>query len=266
MSAEPAEAMLGALLVAAARTLPLALLVPALGGPRTSPRVRVGLGLLLAALVLPALRPALEAAPLTAMGPVRAALLLGREVLVGLTLGFAAGMLFRAAEAGGRLADVARGANVAEALAPDGGARSSALGDLYLLLAVIVFLELGGLRTLAHALARSYEAVPIAAPTPPLNAAGLGRAAALVTLVTAKLVESAVGLAAPVLVAMLLADVAFALMARAAPQIPVGVAVVPARALLGLGAVLVGAGALVAALAAGLPAWRALVERALSIW
>jgi flagellar biosynthesis protein FliR len=256
--------MLAALAVAATRTLPLALLVPALGGPRTSRLVRVGLGLLFAVLVLPAVRPALSAGPLSSLGPVGFLLLLGRELLVGLTLGFAAGMLFRAAEAAGRLADVLRGANEAEALSPDGGGRSSALADLYLMIAVVVFLELGGLRILAAALARSYEAVPLIAPLP--AAAGLGRAAALLTLVTAKLVESAVGLVAPVLVAMLLADVALGILARAAPQIPMHFAALPARALLGLGTVLIGTGALVAALYAGIPAWRALMERAISLW
>jgi flagellar biosynthesis protein FliR len=265
VAADPAQAMLAALAVGAARTVPLTLLVPALGGPRTSARVRVGLGLMLAVLALPALSPALGSAPLSALGAPGWLLLLGRELLVGLTLGFAAGMLFRAAEAAGRLADVLRGANMGEALSPESGERPSPLADLYLMLAIVVFLELGGLRILADALARSYEAVPLSGPAA-VSSASVGKAATLVTLVTAKLVESAVGLSAPVMVAMLLADVALGLLARAAPQIPIHFAALPARALLGLGTVLIGVGALAAALVAGIPSWRALLDRALLIF
>ena len=82
----------------------------------------------------------------------------------------------------------------------------------------------------------------------------------------AKLLESAVGLAAPVLVAMWLADAALGVLARVAPQLPVGLAAVPAKALLGLGLLLLGLGAVDTALAAGLPAWAALWQRAFAVW
>ena len=252
-----------ALALGATRTIPIAWLVPLLGGPRVPSAARVGLGVLLAVLALPVLVPSVAASPALALGPAGWLVLAARELLLGLTVGIAAGSVFRAAEAAGRLADVLRGANLAEVLSPMSDDRTSPTGDLYLFVAVVLFLELGGLRHLASALARSYEAVPVgAAPT-----IGSARAALEVTLyAVAKLLESAVALAAPVLVALWLADAALGIVGRAAPQLPLYFAAMPAKALLGLGAVLLGLGAVEGARAGGFSAWAALVERAFAAW
>lgn len=251
--------LLLALGLGAARTVPLAWLVPALGGPRVAGEVRVGLGVMLAVLCL----PALASSPLGALGPVGWGLLVARELFVGLTVGLCVGAAFRAAEAAGRLVDLARGANLAEVLSPLSDERTSPTGDLYLFISVIAFLELGGLRLFANALGRSYQAVPVGGA---LTARGLGPVAMVVTGAVGKLMESALGLAAPVLVAAWLADVVLGMVGRAAPQIPLYFVAMPAKALLGLGLVLLGLGALDAALVAGFPAWSGLFERAFAAW
>lgn len=257
------ERLLLAVSLGAARTVPLTWLVPALGGPRVAPEVRVGLGLLLAVLCLPALLPVVGAPPVAPHGPVGWLFMFGRELLVGVTVGLCVGAGFRAAEAAGRLVDLARGSNLAEVWSPLSDERTSPTGDLYLFMSVVVFLELGGLRVFAQALGRSYEAVPVGASPVP---GGLRPAAALVTASVGKLMESAIGLAAPVLVALWLVDAAFGLLGRAAPQLPVYFAAMPAKALLGLGVALVGLGAVDAAFVGGFPTWVATFERAFGAW
>jgi flagellar biosynthesis protein FliR len=244
----------------AARTLPVAWMVPALGGPHVPAVLRLGLGVALAILCLPRLAGQVPAGG----GAVWWTVLLAREVMVGVTLGFVAGALFRAAEAAGRLTDMLRGANLAEALAPSSDERSSPLGEITGLLAVVIFLELGGLGHLATALALSYDAVPLV-PAASI-APQLGGVAALVLQVSARLIEAAVGLAAPALVALLLADLALGAIGRAAPQIPLYFVGMPLKALLGVGVVLLGLGALHAALVAGFGAWRPLLDRAIEVW
>jgi type III secretion protein T len=267
MTAEPWDRTVLAVALGAARTLPVTWLVPALGGPRVSSQVRLGLGVLLAVLCLPVLRPALDAAAAAGgseeWGPVGWLVLGARELMVGVTVGLCAGAVFRAAEAAGRLVDASRGANGAELPAGEAAGRASPTGDLYLFVATVLFLEMGGLRLMAAALVRSYEAVPIGVA--PARAA-VRSAAELVMLATGRLVESAVVLAAPVLVAMVLADVALGIVGRMVPQIPLHLAALPAKALLVLGLVLVGLGALDAAWTTGLPAWMALVDRAFLLW
>src|SRR4051812_23267815 len=166
----------------AARTLPIAWLVPAFGGPSVPAFIRVGLGLGLAVLCLPKLTGQVPEA-----GPALWLLLLAREAAVGLTLAFVATLIFRAAEGAGRLTDVFRGANLAEVISPVSGARTSPLGELTALLAIVIFLELGGLGHLALALGRSYDAVPVAASATP---AQLGRVVALVVAASAKMLEA----------------------------------------------------------------------------
>jgi flagellar biosynthetic protein FliR len=253
------EAGVAAVGLGAARTVPVAWMVPAFGGPGAPAPVRVGLGLGLAVLCLPRLAGQIP----TQAGPALWLLLLARELAVGLTLGFVASLIFRAAESAGRLGDLLRGADYAEVISPLSGARTSPFGQATALLAIVIFLELGGLGHLAAALGRSYDAVPIAASAAP---AQLGRVATLVLAASAQMLEAALGLAAPVLVALLLADLVLGVIGRAAPQLPLYFVGMPAKALLGVGAALVGLGSLHAVLTDGFRGWAALVERAVTVW
>jgi flagellar biosynthetic protein FliR len=262
----PAPSLAGlaaAVALGAARAVPVAWLAAPLGGGALPAMARVGLGVGLAALAAPALAAGAAAAGLEGAGPLLLAATLAREVLIGVSLGLVVSFAFRAAEAAGRLTDVLRGANLAEVLAPDSGERTSALGALYLLLATVVFLELGGLPRLTEALARSYDAVPVGGA---FHAAGAGRAALAVAAASAKLFEAGLALAAPAVVAFWLADLALGLMARAAPQLPVGFAALPLKGLVGVGLVLVGLGSLHGAIARGLGGWLALLGQTISAW
>jgi type III secretion protein SpaR/YscT/HrcT len=252
------ETSLAAVGLGAARTVPIAWMVPAFGGPSAPALIRVGLGVGLAVLCLPRL-----AGQVPDAGPALMMLLVAREAAVGLTLGFVASLVFRAAEGAGRLTDIFRGANLAEVISPVSGGRTSPLGELTALLAIVIFLELGGLGHLAAALGRSYDAVPIAASTTP---AQLGRVVALIVGASAQMLEAAVGLAAPALVALLLADLTLGMIGRAAPQIPLYFVGMPLKALLGVGAVLVAIAALDTALVAGFRGWLELMARAVAVW
>src|SRR3954469_24066928 len=88
----------------AARALPIAWQIPAFGGQHVPAQVRAGLGLALSALCLPQVVAMLPAGA----GGLLGVLLLARGRAVGLTVGFVAAALFRAAEAAGRLVDTLR--------------------------------------------------------------------------------------------------------------------------------------------------------------
>jgi flagellar biosynthetic protein FliR len=79
---------------------------------------------------------------------------------------------------------------------------------------------------------------------------------------SAKLIEAAIGLAAPAVVALLLADLALGALGRAVPQIPLYFVGMPAKALLGVGAVLAGLATLDSALTLGFRGFLVLLERA----
>jgi flagellar biosynthetic protein FliR len=246
----------------AARTVPVAWLVPPLGGARLPAAARLAFGLLLAALASPALAAGVERAGFT-QGGVQLVAVLARELVVGSGFGLVVSFAFRAAETAGRLVDVLRGAALAEVLVPTSEERASPLAALYGLLAALVFLELGGVPRVLEALVASYRAVPLAATLPP---ATLRAAAAVVVVASARVLEVSVALAAPVVVALWLTDLALGMIARVAPQVPVYFVGLPAKGLLAVGVVLLGLGALDHALGGELPGWLELGRRWLATW
>jgi flagellar biosynthesis protein FliR len=249
--------------IGAARTVPVVWLVSPLGGTRLPVALRLAVGLGLAALVEPALAAAVARAGLDGVGPLVFGVVLAREGVIGLGIGFVASLAFRAAEAAGRLVDTLRGASLAEVFVPTSDERASPLGALYVLLATLVFLELGGVARLLEALLGSYEALPLAGAS---SAASPRAVAGVVIVASAKLLEVALALAAPVIVALWLTDVVLGVLARVAPQIPVYFVGLPAKGLLGIGVVLVGLGVLDHALAADAGTWLELVRRIVAAW
>jgi type III secretion protein SpaR/YscT/HrcT len=242
----------------AARVAPLIWMVPPLGGTRLAAPVRVGFSLLLALVAAPVLVGAGAAAVLDRVSALKLALLFARELVVGLCLALVAASVFRAAEIAGRLADTLRGANIAEVIAPSSDERASPLAALYLLVATMVFLRLGGVERLIEAVMHSYQALPVGGG---LSAGQARRAALVVVLASARLVASGLALSAPVLVAVWLTDIALGLVARAAPQIPVYFIGLPLKGLLAVGVVLLGVGGLPALFAGHIAGWLGLLSR-----
>ena len=242
------------LLVAAAllaRLGPLIWLAPFIGGRLVPPLVKTTLALLLAGVLYPQVAGQLDA--LIASGPVAVAAAVAKESVIGLALGFIVGLVFWAAQAAGWLVDAARGANLAEAMVPQQGERSSPLGSLYFQLAVVLFIALGGHRLFIAAMARSYEALPLHRFPDASGWLGLAR---LCIRLSGDLVLVALSLAAPVVAAVLVTDLALGWVNRFAPQINVFFLAMPLKALLGIAVVVLG----LSLLLGGLPP---LMDRAL---
>jgi flagellar biosynthetic protein FliR len=258
MSTERLLALAAVTVLAAARVAPVVWMVAGLGGPRLPAPIRAGFAVLLAAIAAPILVQAPGAGTLGDASPLRFTLLLARELFIGVCLGLVGSALFRAAEVAGRLADTLRGANLAEVLAPTAEERSSPLGALYLLLATVVFLQIGGVPRLIEALAASYQTLPVGGG---LGVGPARQAALVVATASARLIASGVALAAPVVVALWLTDLALGLLARAAPQLPVYFLGLPLKGLLAIGIVLLGLGALEVALTGEVAGWLGLFGR-----
>jgi flagellar biosynthesis protein FliR len=94
-----------------------------------------------------------------------------------------------------------------------------------------------------------------------LDAGAARRAAAVVTLASARLIASGVALAAPVLVTLWLTDLSLGLVARAAPQVPVYFIGLPLKGLLAIDLVPLCLGTLQAASVGDLGTWMRLAGR-----
>lgn len=252
------ERHLGLLALGMARCLPLVWLVPAFGGATVSPRLRLALGGALSALCLPVL-----AAHMPDVVGLAFALLVLREVLVGAVMGFVCACWFLAAEAAGGVVDALCGLDLSVGVPQTSDGRSGAIGSVMLLLAVVVFFEIGGVGHVALAVARSYDAIPISAA---LSAdATTGGAAITAIAASGMLIEAALGLSAPVVVALILADFVLGAIGRIAPQVSGHVSGLPLRSLLGIGMLLIGMGAIRTAMQAGFAGFLSLMRSPLGL-
>jgi len=237
-----------------ARALPLVWFIPAFGGPAVALSLRLAFGVALSALCLPIL---------VSQAPDRAALawsmLAVREVLVGTVMGFICACWFRAAEAAGGLVEALVGAERLPWLGPT---RQGPYAGMMLLLAIVIFLEIGGIGHVTLALAYSYDAMPLFVSIPVASAT---QAAAISVIVASgKLIEAALGLSAPVVVALMVADLVIGFVGRAVPQFAAQAAGVPLRAMLGIGVLLLGLGTLQAAMQGSLADFLHLMRSATS--
>jgi type III secretory pathway component EscT len=210
-------------LLAALRLVPVAMVSPFVGGPLVPPLVRValaaGLGVAGASLA-----PA-EAAVPSGLALVAAS---ARELALGTVLALLAAAPVEAARAGGRLADVFRGATLAELHVAPIRQQESASGDLLAQAVVVLAAWAGGDRLVVAGLLGSFGAIPPGGLF--LHAAA--REAALAG--AAEVVACAVAVGAPVAAGVLAADLALGVVSRVAPQLGAVNAAQPARAALGL--------------------------------
>jgi flagellar biosynthetic protein FliR len=221
---------------------------PFFGGPLVPAPVKMGVGVALAVALYPSVRAGLPG-PVPAEGLVYAGLLV-KELLIGFAIAFVSSLIFRAAELAGQAVDVLRGANLATALVPELGERTSVFADLWVQTLVVLFVAVGGHHLFLIAFADSYASLPLL--TVPAPQAGFLPALEWVLRLTGDVLRIGFALAAPALVALFLADVALGLMGRVAPQIQVFFVGMPLKAVLGIAMVFFAAQSLLVALRGGL--------------
>ena len=150
---------IAALLWPLTRILGLIAAAPLFGNTSIPVPVKVSLGVLLAAILTPAI-PALPAAdPMSLAG----LLILVQEMLIGLAMGFAMRIVFAAVEMAGEISSLTMGLGFASFFDPETKGRSSAVSQFLALIATMAFLALNAHLALLEALAESFVTLPIVA-------------------------------------------------------------------------------------------------------
>jgi flagellar biosynthesis protein FliR len=228
------------------RAAGIAWTAPALGTPGLEGRFRLILAALLAFVLAPAV-VTMGAALDLALPALGAACVV--EVIVGAALGWSSGLFIAGARQAGELVSLQAGFSAAALFDPEVGDELSALGCLYGLVALAVFLALDGPVSLVRGVVESYHVIPpglgtISEATVGLAFGRVGEALAL-----------ALCAAAPVALAQSLASVGLGLIGRAAPSLPLVALSIPVRAWLGLVLVFLSLVTLVATLSAAWVEW-----------
>jgi flagellar biosynthetic protein FliR len=158
------------------------------------------------------------------------ALLVIREVVLGVALGLVASLVFEGIRMAGNLLGIQMGLSIVNVFDPSSSSEVSLIGEMQQLLAVFLFLLVDGHHLFLRALAFSLERV---APGGGLSPAGM--AGALLPMAGTMFLV-AVQVAAPILGALFLTDAALGFVARAVPQMNVFIVGIPVK--IGVGIVL----------------------------
>lgn len=142
-------------------------------------------------------------------------LLAGKELIVGAAIGLIAQMIFAAVQLAGSFIDLSAGFAIASTIDPVNNINLTVLGRVYNMIATAAFVAVGGHLLVIQGLLASFVLVPVG-EMPRFTALSQGVLAA-----SDDLFVIALQLAAPLMAALVITDVALGVMSRAAPQMNV---------------------------------------------
>jgi flagellar biosynthesis protein FliR len=202
------------------RVAGLMLAAPLFGSANIPRRVKVLLAVVLAVGLAPTVgRPALpETTWALAAG-------IGGELIFGIAMGMALSFSFIAANWAGEIIGQQMGLNLGEVFDPQFGRNGSIVGNLYFMLALAVFLIVGGHREMVRGIHDSFTHLPLL---------GVGMTEGVLGLLLELLKAAtllALQMAAPMLLTMLVVDLALGFIGKTMPQVNVmsaGISMKPA--------------------------------------
>lgn len=135
------------------------------------------------------------------------------NALIGLVVGFITGIIFHLFAVGGSLLDDSSSLRAASIIDPITGTNSAVFSRMFSLIALVLFVTVGGDRLMVKGLGETFAAIPLNGE---VNlASGLAEAA---VAMTGRMLVAALELAMPALAALFATEVVLGIAARFAPQ------------------------------------------------
>ena len=149
-----------------------------------------------------------------------------QEVVVGVAMGFCLQMIFDALIVAGQTIAMGMGLGLATMIDPQRGVSVPVVSQFFVILGLLIFLSLGGHLATIRLIADSFDLLPLGTRSPPT---------ASWQLVTwgSQMFAGAVRIALPAATALLIANIAFGVMSRAAPTLNLFAVGLPAGLLIG---------------------------------
>lgn len=203
-----APGVAAACVLTALRVGGLLLIAPAWSAKTVPMRLRTAMMVMFAVLLLPAAEANADLASLRITPSTFLA-----ESAVGFMIGMSGALVIAAAEFAGELTTTTIGLSGAAIFDPLSNTQGSLLQPLMQLIAVIVVMIGGGHIIMLQAIAQSFVSLPLGAPL------AVGAGAHAIVFATKSVFVTGVQFAAPVIAAVLLLNLALAVLGRAAPQL-----------------------------------------------
>lgn len=195
------------------------------GSPTVSTPVKVLLSIVLSLLIFPAVKVGNVNYDLISNEIIGLAV---RELVVGLALGFLTRLFFFVVTMTGDLVSMSVGLSASQMYNPMLGSHGNTIDQFYSTLGTLVFLAINGHHMLLSSIVQSYDLLPVSSLS--LNVGVFAEMAAYGQSVFIM----AIKMCAPVLVTILLVNLAMGILGRAVPQINVLVTSMPVTIMLGM--------------------------------
>jgi len=159
-------------------------------------------------------------------------LVLVREILVGVLLGYVVYLFFTVVQTAGALMDLQVGFAMANIVDPHTGTSAPLLGNFKYMMILVVFLMMNGHHFLLTGLMDSYEWMPLSNDL--FSRIMSGSITDFLTRTFANTFLLAIQVSAPLVVAMFLTDVGLGFLTKTAPQFNVFVIGIPLKLIIGM--------------------------------
>lgn len=210
-------------------------LMPIFSSSAIPPQIKVGLSLILTMVLIAAVPHAAASLAAPSGAPLAMLVLLViKEALVGLAMGFAGSFLFAGVQFAARLLDTEIGFGMVDLIDPLSDAPVSVMGQLWVIVFTVFLLLINGHYFFLLAIEKSFEVVPLGAVH--FHA---GSIAAHFTDMAGAVFVLAIKMSAPIYVALLLTEMALGVVARTVPQINIFFVGIPMKMIVGMGAAIV---------------------------
>lgn len=208
LSAAQLDLWMAGFLFPLARIMGLIATAPILSNRAIPARIRMGFGAAMTLALIPALPPSG-----LVVGSWPGLLALLQQMLIGIALGFSMRVVFTAIDLAGELIGLQMGLGFAMFYDPDNAAQSPVISEFLGLLAMLVFLSINGHLMLLAVIGNSFEWWPVGADLFPANGwMAIARWGSTIF-------SAGVMLALPVIAALLVVNIALAILTRAAPTL-----------------------------------------------
>jgi flagellar biosynthetic protein FliR len=206
------------------RIVGMVMTAPIIGTKAVPGRTRIILSLALCAVIVPLTPPPPQVDMLSPGGMLVAA----QQLLIGAAIGLVIRLVFVVVELAGQIIAQQMGLGFASLVDPQTGLQVPVLSQFYIILTTLMFFSLDGHLILIATLVDSFTIIPV-------GVTGIGREGLELVLEWSKsLFSGALAIALPIVVALLVVNLSFGVMARSAPQLNVFAVGFPVMILFGV--------------------------------
>ncbi len=191
------------------RILGLIAIAPPFGNNSVPMQVKLMLGVMLALIVAPTIQPLTQADPMSLTG----IMILMQQLVIGMAMGFMVRVVFAGIEMAGEVIGLTMGLGFATFFDPQTRGRSSAISQVLVLVATLLFLTLNVHLSLFSALIESFNTIPIS------TSLTMGFSFQKLAIWGEQIFIIGMRLSLPIVAALLITNIALGILTRAAPQL-----------------------------------------------